>query len=137
MVYYQRFKLYWVYWVGKRGSLFEAPNRKSFLTNLFSFVTLTGDVEASQEVTAFQFRVSKRGVRYRGMAGVEHLWRDREKLSPKKMQSKSQKEIQTYKRMLNKNVMNPFFAFTIPKKNLNHYSGLKLLVIQDQYRIVL
>ena len=56
--------------MGKRGSLFEAPNRKSFLTNLFSFVTLTGDVEASQEVTAFQFRVSKRGVRDGGRGGA-------------------------------------------------------------------
>jgi hypothetical protein len=40
------------------------------LTNLFSFVTLTGDVEASQEVTAFQFRVSKRGVRDGGRGGA-------------------------------------------------------------------
>ncbi len=59
------------------------------------------------------------------------------KIVTKKDAVKIQKEIQTYKRMLNKNVMNPFFAFTIPKKTLNHYSGLKLLVIQDQYRIVL
>ena len=31
----------------------------------------------------------------------------------------------------------PILCIYNTEKNLNHYSGLKLLVIQDQYRIVL